>query len=182
MAGTGYLIVHLDVVHRICRRPRSLCLSSFFYEGLVYSPINAPRHQRSRNCDRAGFEYVAIKIFLQALVGCPKMTPQSDNSALVFPSAFRKFCRQRMGGIGSILNFNERLGTVSASLSIVAARAGGYVYAYAGLVEEMRKLHIKWQGFICAIQTNCADLTPFLAGRKHARSQVRCRSFCCQCA
>jgi hypothetical protein len=35
----------------------------------------------------------------------------------------------------------------------------GYVAPYAGLVEEMRKLHIKWQGFIYAIRSK-ADFLP----------------------
>jgi hypothetical protein len=35
----------------------------------------------------------------------------------------------------------------------------GYVAPYAGLVEEMRKLHVKWQGFMYAIHTK-ADFLP----------------------
>jgi hypothetical protein len=36
----------------------------------------------------------------------------------------------------------------------------GYVAPYAGLVEEMRKLHIKWQGFMYAIRTKADFLPP----------------------
>lgn len=36
----------------------------------------------------------------------------------------------------------------------------GYVPRYAGLVEEMRKLHVKWQGFIYAVHTKADFLPP----------------------
>jgi len=42
----------------------------------------------------------------------------------------------------------------------VSKESPGYVSRYAGLVEEMRKLHIKWQGFMYAIRTKANFLPP----------------------
>ncbi|MGC1695574.1 MAG: hypothetical protein WA743_09900, partial [Pseudolabrys sp.] len=36
----------------------------------------------------------------------------------------------------------------------------GYVSRYAGLVVEMRKLHIKWQGFMYSINTKAEYMPP----------------------
>jgi hypothetical protein len=72
---------------------------------------------------------------------------------------------------------NETIGTISAILRIYDVLAQmefdvcspylqtdkqskGYVAPYAGLVEEMRKLHIKWQGFTYAIKTKSDFLPP----------------------
>lgn len=72
---------------------------------------------------------------------------------------------------------NEISGTISAILRIYDVLAQmefdvcspylqtdkqgkGYVAPYAGLIEEMRKLHIKWQGFMYAVHTKADFLPP----------------------
>jgi hypothetical protein len=52
----------------------------------------------------------------------------------------------------------------------------GYVAPYAGLVEEMRKLHIKWQGFIFAVHTKANFLPAHDICHALARRDVQVES------